>query len=204
VTNRDNEARASGTQFWLLNWPTWGQSAAFAAFAEQSGWNGIVMTDTQCLASEVYVQLALAANATEHVALATGVTNPVTRHAAVTASAIASLQIESNGRAHLGIGRGDSALAYIGRSPASVDALARYVTDLQLYLSGEAVDLGGPVPSRIRWLPVPDLPKVPVEVSGTGPRVVRLAAELADCQRCRNSLALRSRNSLLAGLLSSF
>ena len=33
------------------------------------------------------------------------------------ASAMATIQVESHGRAWLGIARGDSALAYIGRKP---------------------------------------------------------------------------------------
>ena len=43
--------------------------------------------------------------------MGTGVTNPMTRHAAVAASAFSTLQVVSNGRTYLGIGRGVIAMA---------------------------------------------------------------------------------------------
>jgi len=54
------------------------------------------------------------AAATERLKLCTGVSNPLTRHNAVAAACAATLQAISGGRAVLGIGRGDSALAYLG------------------------------------------------------------------------------------------
>ena len=60
--------------------------------------------------------------------LGTGVTNPITRHAAVTAASIMSVQAESDGRAILGIGRGDSAVLHIGRKPAPLKEYGAYVT----------------------------------------------------------------------------
>lgn len=70
--------------------------------------------------------LTLAARATTRLGLGTGVTNPLTRHAAVTAGAIASLQEISDGRAMLGIGRGDSSLFNIGHKPVPPARLERF------------------------------------------------------------------------------
>jgi 5,10-methylenetetrahydromethanopterin reductase len=118
----------------------------------------------------------------------------------VTASAIASIHVESGGRAVLGIGRGDSALAHIGRAPARVAHLRRYLEAVQSYLRGDEIDFDdlspfapeGAAPpvdtlgldataptSSLHWLR-PDLPKVPVDVSATGPKVIDAAAEIAD------------------------
>src|SRR5262249_11109262 len=99
----------------------------------------------------------------------------------------------SNGRAVLGIGRGDSALAHLGRAPARLAQFERYLRQLQTYLRGEAVSfddidippevappLSGlhlhdaPSASRIAW--IADGPKVPVEVAASGPKVIALAA----------------------------
>ena len=103
----------------------------------------------------------------------------MTRHAAVTASAFSTLQVISNGRAYLGIGRGDSALAHLGYSPASAGAFETYLSHLRSYLGGEAVDFAPdadvdrlhladwPDSSRIQWLQ--DFPRVPVGVAATGP-----------------------------------
>jgi 5,10-methylenetetrahydromethanopterin reductase len=139
----------------------------------------------------------MAANATKRIGIGPGVTNSVTRSAAVTASAISSVQRLSKGRAVLGIGRGDSALAHLGRAPAQLSQFETYLRHLQLYLHGDAVpfdeidipdsvakpvgDLGlsdTPEDSSIEWLN--DEQKVPVEVAATGPMVIAIAARHAD------------------------
>ena len=61
-------------------------AARFAERAEAAGWDGMAVVDSQNLAGDSYVALAIAAGATEHLGLGTGVTNPFTRHPAVTAS----------------------------------------------------------------------------------------------------------------------
>ncbi|MBD3647675.1 MAG: LLM class flavin-dependent oxidoreductase, partial [Pseudomonadales bacterium] len=157
-----------------------------------------LVVDSQNLSGDSYVALTAMALGTEKVGLGTGVTNPVTRHPAVTASAIAGIQRLSGGRAVLGIGRGDSALAHLGKAPARVRTLEQYLTALQGYLSGGQVDfdlldfheqiapdvetLGladTPDASALRWLNDRDI-KVPVEVASTGPRVIKTAARIAD------------------------
>jgi 5,10-methylenetetrahydromethanopterin reductase len=169
-----------------------------AVAAERAGFDGIAFVDSQNLSGDVYVALALAAHATERIKLATGVTNPVTRHPAVTASAIATVQAESGGRAVLGIGRGDSALAHLGLAPATVAAFERYLSQLQAYLRGDAISLseagaqlgatpvletlglaGMPPDSRLHWLRASQK-KVPVDVAATGPKVIAAAARRAE------------------------
>jgi 5,10-methylenetetrahydromethanopterin reductase len=167
------------TEFWQIAFPVPGQSELAALAAEELGWDGLFFADTQCLAGDIYSAMCLAAKAAPSLKVGTAVTNPVTRHPAVTASAIATVQEESNGRAVLGIGRGDSSLGYLGRKPAPVSTLADYVERLQTYLRGEAVDIDG-YPSRIQWLADSTQPKVPVEVACTGPRVIALAAQYAE------------------------
>jgi 5,10-methylenetetrahydromethanopterin reductase len=174
-------------------------AARQAERAEAAGWDGILMVDSQNLAGDTYVALAMCAHATERIGLATGVTNPWTRHPAVTASAIATVQAESQGRAVLGIGRGDSALAHIGLAPAPVRQLERYVAQVQAYLRGEGVPfdelpaagdgapptldhLGladAPVDSRLAWVRR-EQPKVPVDIAATGPKVIAVAGRVAD------------------------
>src|SRR3982750_4172160 len=102
-------------------------AAKHAVRVEAAGYDGLLLVDSQNLAGDTYVALTACALATSTLQLATGVTNPLTRHPASTASAIASLNSESGGRAVLGIGRGDSALAHLGRAPASVSSFEKYV-----------------------------------------------------------------------------
>ena len=158
--------------------------------AEALGFDGIIYVDSQNLAGDCYVAMGLAARATTRLKLGTGVTNSYTRHPAVTASAIGSVQAESRGRAYLGIGRGDSALAHLGLAPHAVGPFERYLEQLQTYLRGEEVafaesdvDALGladtPAASRISWLARLN-DKVPVDVAATGPRVIAAAARHAD------------------------
>lgn len=166
-------------EVWTLTFPPPGKGAEVAVAAERQGWDGVQIADSQNLTSDVYATLTAAALATTGVLLAPGVTNSVTRDPAVTASGIATVQQFSAGRAVLGIGRGDSAVAYLGMAPAPVADFARYLRDVQTYLRGEAVERSG-FPSRLEWLAQTGLPKVPVEVAATGPRVIAAAALVAD------------------------
>lgn len=185
-------------ELWTLTHSNPQHALDAAKRAEASGWHGLLVVDSQNLAGDSYVALTLAATGTARIGLGTGVTNSVTRHPAVTASAAMAVQTVSGGRMVLGIGRGDSALAHLGRSPARFAGFVSYVEVLQKYLRGEAVAFDEfPVPdtmaapvadleladhpteSRIRWVKG-DLPKVPVEVAATGPKVIAMAGRLAD------------------------
>ncbi len=185
-------------KLWMLTHSNARHAASTAVRAEAAGWAGMLVVDSQNLAGDSYVALTLAATRTSRLGLGTGVTNSVTRHPAVTASAAMAVQDVSAGRMVLGIGRGDSALAHLGRSPAHFRSFAAYVVALQKYLRGEGVDFEAfpipfewaspiadlqladhPVNSRLRWLQGA-IPKVPVEVAATGPLVIRLAAREAD------------------------
>ena len=185
------------TELWTLTHSAPRNALRVAQRAEAAGWAGMMVVDSQNLAADSYVGLTCAANGTTRIGLGTGVTNSVTRHPAVTASAALALQDVSNGRMALGIGRGDSALAHLGRSPARLAGFTRYVDVLQRYLRGESVEFSQipladeiapgvadlqladhPSESRIRWHP--GGPKVPVEVAATGPKVIRMAGRLAD------------------------
>ncbi len=88
-----------------------------AAEAEQAGWAGPTVVDSQNLSGDTFVVLALAATTTERLGLGTAVANPVTRAAAVNATGALTVDSVSNGRMVFGIGRGDSALAHLGRAP---------------------------------------------------------------------------------------
>jgi 5,10-methylenetetrahydromethanopterin reductase len=157
-----------------------GRVASHAAEVEAWGFDGMVLADSQNLNADIWVELGLAAAATERIGLGPGVTNPATRHPAVTASAAATLQEESGGRAVLGIGRGDSALSQIGREPVHVPVLERALMQIQGFLRGEEVELDDGSASRIGWIAESGSPKVPVAVAATGPRVIEAGARHAE------------------------
>ncbi|HEY5645476.1 MAG TPA: LLM class flavin-dependent oxidoreductase [Pseudomonadales bacterium] len=187
-------------ELWTLGVASPRGTADYARRAEDAGWHGMLVVDSQNLSGDSYVALTMAANATSRLGLGTGVTNNATRHPAVTAAAIASVQKISNGRACLGIGRGDSALAHLGSAPTRLRPFEKYIEVLQTYLSGgevpfseSAIDpaIAPPVAeleladtpgfSRIQWLAGTNAQdKVPLEVAATGPKVIAIGARHAE------------------------
>src|SRR5262249_17721101 len=142
------------------------QVATIARMVEELGFDTLLLPDSQNLAPDVWQELALAASGTTRVHLRPGVSNSVTRDPAVTATAALTLQVESGGRAVLGLGRGDSSVQRIGRREDPVASFERYLVTVQAYLRGESVDRDG-FQSRIEWLERVRVPKVPVAVAAT-------------------------------------
>jgi len=167
-------------EVWLHAFAFPHQIAELARRVEDWGYSGLFVADSQNLNADVWIELALAAAATQRVLLGPGVTNPATRHPAVTASAAATLQEESGGRVVLGLGRGDSALTQIGRRPVHVDDFERALAEVQGFLRGESVALENGFSSAIGWIAASEAPKVPVAVAATGPRVIAAAARHAE------------------------
>jgi 5,10-methylenetetrahydromethanopterin reductase len=213
-------------QLWMTTVAAARGAARTAQEIEAAGWDGMLVVDSQNLSGDPYVALALAATATTRLGLGTGVTNSVTRHAAATAAAITSVNRVASGRAVLGIGRGDSALAHLGRAPARLAQFERYLRQLQTYLKGEAVSFDdidipsdvappmsdlhlhdAPPSSRIAW--IAGGAKVPVEVAASGPKVIAIAALHADrvmfalgadVERLKWGIALAKKTRQEAGL----
>jgi 5,10-methylenetetrahydromethanopterin reductase len=185
-------------EIWTTGIPDPRTVARHSKAAEDAGWDGFAVVDSQNLTADCWVGLALAAQATSTIGLGTAVTNPVTRLPALTACAAATVHLVSGGRVTIGIGRGDSALSHLGRAPASVRALERYLEVLQAYLRREEVDFADlgldtdvapdveslnlktrAMASRVNIVEA-ELPKIVVEVSSTGPKVIEAAARQAD------------------------
>jgi len=184
-------------EFWLQTSAAPRRTMRVAEAAEHAGWDGLSVVDSQNMSGDPFVALALAATTTERLGLATAVGNPVTRAAAVNACAAMSVDAVSRGRMVFGIGRGDSALAHLGRAPSTVNQFEAHLRHVQAYLRGEevpfselrigndiAAPLGeielaaGPAGSTIEWAAGRN--KVPVEVAASGPRVIGVAAVHAD------------------------
>jgi 5,10-methylenetetrahydromethanopterin reductase len=184
-------------EFWRAGGVEAGASFEAAQRIEAEGWDGQMFMDSSALSADPYARMGVWAAATKRLKFSTGVTNPATRHPAVTAAAAATIHAISGGRAVLGIGRGDSALAYLGYAPATLQSFRQALQDMQTLLSGDAVEfrhdgaitgapmmdtisLGGrPTATRLNWLP-PGLPKLPLDVAATGPRVIEMAAQIAE------------------------
>lgn len=185
-------------EIWRAGGSNTGATPELARGVEVEGWDGQMFMDSQSLSADPYAQMGAWAAWTERLRLSPGVTNPFTRNLAVSAAAIATIQAISNGRAVMGIGRGDSALAYLGYAPVTLAWFEKALTTLQALLGGREVSFAdsgstaGAAPSheglslgarpegvRLRWLPE-GLPKVPLDVAATGPKVIAMAARIAE------------------------
>lgn len=184
-------------EFWRAGGSNTGASPELARSVEAEGWDGQMFMCSQNLSADPWVQMGVWASATSRLKLSTGVTNPFTRNIAVTAGAAATVQAVSGGRAVLGIGRGDSALAYLGHAPVGLKKFEKALKHMQVLLSGgeipfEEFGSSGDAPSvhelslgdrpsavALRWLPK-DLPKVPLDVAATGPKVIEMGARIAE------------------------
>jgi 5,10-methylenetetrahydromethanopterin reductase len=150
--------------------------ADFVRQCEDAGFDGVGILDSQMLERDVFVSMALAAQATSRIRVASAVTNPVTRHISVLASAIKSVAELAPGRMEFWIGRGYSSVQTIGIKPASVRQMRQSVLTLKRLLAGEEVGFNGAA-SRMRH---GDAAVPPIYVSATGPRAIEVAGEVAD------------------------
>ena len=153
-----------------------------AVTAEELGCSRVWIPDEGLAARECWVTLGAVAAATGSVEVGTGITNAYTRHPGMTAAAVATLDEASGGRAALGIGAGGAltltALAIERRAP--ITAMRELVTTSRVLWSGGTVDhigvAGGFRRARLGY----GRPDIPIWLAGRGPRVMRLAGELAD------------------------
>ena len=145
------------------------------ALADELGFGGVWVADSQSVFRDAFMALTLFANCTKQMELATGVTNVSTRHPAVLAHSFATLDELSGGRAVLGIGIGDSAVYTIGQNPARLKRLEEVIAVLRTLMAGETAHFDG-TDIKVSWPPR----KVPVVIACTGPKSLQLAGRIAD------------------------
>src|SRR5437763_2951221 len=159
----------------------------FFPHAEALGYDSVWVADSQMLFSDCYAVLALAARQTSRLRIGPGTAICGTRIPPVQAAAVATLNRIAPGRVFLGIGTGNTAMRSIGQRPMKITEFAEYLRVLSALLRGEAVDYAFNGVSRpIRMLMHDDRgymdlqPKIPLYVSGFGPRAMSLAGEYGD------------------------
>jgi probable F420-dependent oxidoreductase len=96
----------------------------------------------------------------------------------VLASSYATLHDISNGRMAMGVGRGDSAVRYIGRQPMKVADFENALRMVKGFMNGREVqwnerDL------QLKWVR-PELPEIPMWVAGYGPKALGVAGRVGD------------------------
>lgn len=150
--------------------------AAFIERAEAAGFSAIAVPDTQVIARDPFITLALAAQRTARVVLNVAVANPITRHVSVLACLAQTVEELAPGRVRIILGRGDSAVKMVGLAGANLAEMRSTTTTLKRLLAREEVSLGG---QRVR-LAFASERRVPVYIAATGPLNMQLAGEIAD------------------------
>ena len=122
--------------------------------------------------------MALLADQTSTIKLGHMVTNPATRDPTVLASAYATLQDISNGRMIMGIGRGDSAVRFVGRKPMKVADFEEALQMIKPFMNGREVTWNEKE-LQLKWVR-PELPEIEMHVAGYGPKALAVAGRQGD------------------------
>ena len=121
--------------------PPYSRFLELIKLAESHGFEYAWTYDSHVLWQESIPLLAVAARETSTIKLGHFVTNPGTRDPTVLASAYATLHDLSDGRMVMGIGRGDSAVRYIGQQPVKVAEFEQRLAMIRDFMNGREVRL---------------------------------------------------------------
>jgi alkanesulfonate monooxygenase SsuD/methylene tetrahydromethanopterin reductase-like flavin-dependent oxidoreductase (luciferase family) len=158
----------------------------FFSFIENLGYDSAWVADSQMMYSDVYMVCALAAQQTKRLRIGPGTAICGTRIPPVQVAAMATLNRMAPGRVFLGIGTGNTAMRTMGQKPMKMAAFGEYLRVLSGLLDGQVTEYAFEGRSR----PVKMLrhetrfmnlrPRIPLYVSGFGPRAMALAGEYGD------------------------
>ncbi len=158
----------------------------FFSFVENLGYHSVWVADSQMMFSDVYAVCAVAAQHTRTLRIGPGTAICGTRIPPVQVAAVATLNRLAPGRIFLGIGTGNTAMRAMGQKPMNIAAFEEYLRVLTALLDGQVVDYS----YQGRTRPIKMLrhdtrfmnlkPRIPLYVSGYGPRAMALAGEYGD------------------------
>jgi probable F420-dependent oxidoreductase len=145
--------------------------------AEKLGFTHAWTWDSHVLWQEPFVIYSRMLDATENMIVGPMVSNPGTRDWTVLASLFATLNDMYGPRTILGMGRGDSALRYIGRTPRTLEAMVESMQVIKGLVAGETVTYNGQE-IKIPW--IEEGWDLPIWVAGYGPKALATTGEHAD------------------------
>lgn len=147
--------------------------------AEELGFTHGWTFDSHVLWQEPFVIYAQMLAATEEMVVGPMVTNPGTRDWTVLASLFATLNEMFDGRTICGMGRGDSALRYIGKKPTTLATMVESMRVIKALVAGETVSMNGKE-LRIPWIPDGGGWDLPMWGAGYGPKALATVGEHCD------------------------
>jgi probable F420-dependent oxidoreductase len=156
--------------------PAWRQ-VELARRAEHLGFSNVWTFDSHVLWQEPYVIYSQILAATHRVTVGPMVTNPATRDWTVTASLFATLNEMFGNRTVCGIGRGDSALRFLGGKPTTLATLREAIHVIRELANGRGIARDDGSELRIPWVTESQLQ---VWMAAYGPKALALCGEVAD------------------------
>jgi 5,10-methylenetetrahydromethanopterin reductase len=171
------------TRFGVGVWQGYNSSrlSQLSRLIEQEGFDQLWYSNHK-LYRDLWVGMAIAAQATDQVEIGTFVAEPYSQHPAQIAAAIATIDELSGGRAILGLGAGGANFKELGTNrvrPAI--ALRESVEITRGLLRGERISYRGEIfTADDVWLHLQSRTDLPIVVASRGDRVLRMAGEVAD------------------------
>lgn len=158
----------------------------FFNHAENLGYDAVWLTDSQMMMSDCYAVMAMAARQTSKIKIGTGTSICGTRIPPVHVAAAATANRIAPGRIFLGFGTGNTATRTMAQPPMKMKDYGEYLRVLSALLRGEVVDytfdgVTKPIKMLMHEHKYMNLePKIPLYVSGFGPKAMALAGEYGD------------------------
>ena len=145
--------------------------------AERNGFTHLWLYDSPVLWQEPFIVLSSVLAETEKITVGPMVTNPGTRDWSVLASLFATLNDMYGPRTICGMGRGDSALRYIGRKPRTLKEMTESMHVIKGLVAGNTVSLNG---TEVHFDWVNEGWDLPMWGSGYGPRALDCIGQHCD------------------------
>ena len=154
--------------------------------AEELGYHSVWYPDSPALYGDVWIALALTAQATSRVGLGTSVIIPNLRHPAVTAAAIAHIEGMAPGRLRVAVGTGFTGRRCFGQGPLTWKFMEESIRQLKGLLRGEIVEIEGKAAKLMHPKSVTaSFPiETPILVAANGPKGLAVANEVGDGLVC--------------------
>ncbi len=154
------------------------RTVAIARQAEAAGFDYIWFFDSHILWADPYPIIAQCMEHTNSLRFGPLVTNPKVRDWSVAASLFATLSKISDGRFDIAVGRGDSSMRVMGKTPATCEMTAEFCQAIREIVSGNSYKYDEcPAPVFMDWV---DKHELPVWIAAYGPKALKMAGEVGD------------------------
>ena len=154
------------------------RTVAIARQAEAAGFDYIWFFDSHILWADPYPIIAQCMEHTNSLRFGPLVTNPKVRDWSVAASLFATLSKISDGRFDIAVGRGDSSMRVMGKTPATCEMTAEFCQAIREIVSGNSYKYDEcPAPVFMDWV---DKHELPVWIAAYGPKALKKSLDLLE------------------------